>query len=199
LDRTGGARAKAEDRKRILIWDTRQLADCRFADLCACFRHSNERSAPMNIRAQIHGHTPSAESPLVLVKQPKGATAEMLHSIPVARREARWADTRAEERSATDALPASLTHRGATYDVQLMNRCSGGAMVAANFGAMPWDSAQLYLKEQGIVECAVLWLKNGFMGLRFAEEGATSVAWQDSWMRMSLNEPGDDLDRSPGH
>jgi len=149
----------------------------------------------MNIRAQVYGYTPSDQSPLVLAKQPKGARADMLHSIPVVRREARCGETRAEERSRLDGQAAKLTHKGATYEVQLMNRCSGGAMIAAELQVMPWDSAQLYLKDQGMIECSVLWMKNGFLGLAFAEEDSSCAAWQDSWKRMSLNEPGEDVDK----
>lgn len=125
----------------------------------------------MNIRAEVYGYTPSAESPLVSVKNPKGAKADMLHSIPVLRREIRHGETRAELRTDAQAQASRIRHRGATHDVQLMNRCSGGAMIAAKFDVAPWDRVQLDLGGERPIEGVVLWAKNDFMGVQFAVAG----------------------------
>src|SRR5213083_2015078 len=58
---------------------------------------STEWSGAMNIRQRIFGDAGS-ESPLVTVKKPKGAKADMLHSIPVHREESRRGDMRLGDR-----------------------------------------------------------------------------------------------------
>ena len=66
---------------------------------------SNGEHSAMNIRSQIYGVAPSAESPLVLTKRPKGVQANDLTTIPVSRETGRCGDTRMGER------PLIVRHR----------------------------------------------------------------------------------------
>ena len=75
----------------------------------------------MNIRSQICGVAPSAESPLVLTKRPKGVQANDLTTIPVSRETGRCGDTRMGERPLMVIEPAQ-TRDGSAYDVQVINR-----------------------------------------------------------------------------
>lgn len=123
----------------------------------------------MNIRAQIFGRAESDE-PILKTKQPKGVRADQLHSIPVARQEGRRGDTRQQDRHRLSDETARLTHNGAAFDVELVNVSGGGAMVSAPFEAMLHDKVELQLGPEGTIDCAVVWIRNGRIGLEFAHE-----------------------------
>lgn len=123
----------------------------------------------MNIRKQIYGETGLQESPLVPVKKPKGVKPDMLHTIPVFRAERRHGDTRVQDRFHIVDERARVTHAGSKYDAQLLNVCASGAMVAAAFEPVPWDRVTLELGDHRPIKCAVLWVKEGRIGLEFAE------------------------------
>jgi hypothetical protein len=63
-----------------------------------------------------------------------------------------------------------VTHEGQTHEAELINVSGGGAMIAASFGASEWDKLELHLGENGTIECAVRWVKEGRLGLEFAHE-----------------------------
>ncbi len=125
----------------------------------------------MNIRAKIFGGSESSEElPLLKAKQPKGAKTDELHSIAVSREEKRRADMRKQDRHRFVNERARVTHSGAVHDVQLINVSGGGAMISAEFEVLPWDRLDLHLGDHGTIECAVLWVKDGRLGLEFAQE-----------------------------
>ena len=126
----------------------------------------------MNIRDRIFGDTGLQQSPLVTVKHPKGAKADMLNSIPVVRQESRRGDTRQRDRYRIVGEKVRVTHDGAMHDAQLVNVCASGAMIAAAFEPQPWDKAKLHLDESDgrPIACSVLWIRDGRIGLEFAEE-----------------------------
>lgn len=125
----------------------------------------------MNIRAKIFGGPQAPEaSPVVEGKKPRGAKADMLHSIPVAREEGRRANTRAGDRHRLAEEQVRVTHGGRTSAVQLVNLSGGGAMVEGAFAPKLWDIVELHLGGDGVIECAVRWLKGDRVGLEFAHE-----------------------------
>lgn len=124
----------------------------------------------MNIRGQIFGTSRTSETSILCTKQPRGVKADALHNIPVLREVSRRGDTRFGDRYPLLSEKVRLTHNGRSHDVQLINVCGGGAMIAANLDAQPWDSAELHIGNNGTIHCAVLWIKQGRMGLIFAEE-----------------------------
>jgi len=63
-----------------------------------------------------------------------------------------------------------ITHEGQSHEAELINVSGGGAMIAADFPADVWDALELHLGENGTIECAVRWVKDGRMGLEFAHE-----------------------------
>src|SRR5258705_1572472 len=125
----------------------------------------------MNIRSKIFGNGKDGDdSPLVQSKTPKGAKADALHSIAVARETTRKADTRDEDRHRLPDEQVSATYKGRKHNVQLINLSGGGAIGASEFEARLWDRLQLHLGENGTIECAGRWLKGDRIGLEFAHE-----------------------------
>ena len=59
---------------------------------------------------------------------------------------------------------------GKLHEVRVVNVCGGGAMITAAFSPMLWEQLQLNLGEHGSVLCSVIWIRNGRLGLEFAEE-----------------------------
>jgi len=123
----------------------------------------------MNIRAKIFGGKVEP-SPVVEAKKSKGSKADTLHSIPVTREEHRRGNTRGEDRHRLPQERVRATHDGRDYDLQLINLSGGGAMVTGAFEPMLWDRVELHLGENGMIECAVRWIKGDRIGLEFAHE-----------------------------
>jgi len=123
----------------------------------------------MNIRAKIFGGQQD-ENPVVKAKKPKGAKADTLNSIAVAREEARRSNTREGDRHRLPDEQVTVTHNGESHAVQLINLSGGGAMVSGGFEPMLWDHVELHLGENGTIECAVRWIKGDRVGLEFAHE-----------------------------
>src|SRR3954451_1255214 len=99
----------------------------------------------MNIREKVYGQFGLAESPLVSVKNPRGARADEILSIPVVRELGRTADTRLEDRFPLVAETSRITRGGEAHPVQLVNVCGGGAMIAAPFEPLLWERLELHL------------------------------------------------------
>ena len=125
----------------------------------------------MNIRRKIFGTADHAPEPVIVgSKQPKGAKTDMLDSVPVRRSETRRADTRGGDRHRLADEQVRVTHNGVAREVQLVNLSGGGAMVVADFQPRLWDRVDLHLGTDGVLECAVRWLKGDKVGLEFAHE-----------------------------
>jgi len=118
----------------------------------------------MNIRAKIFGENRPPASPIVTVKNAKG------RGLSIPRQQSRCSNARHEDRYPALAHPARLTRMGTTYDVQLVNVCGGGAMVAVPFGASLWEQFELHLGENGTIDCSVIWVKGDRIGVEFAGE-----------------------------
>ena len=125
----------------------------------------------MNIRAKIFGtQDPVEEVPVLGTKRPKGVKADVLNSIPVIREEHRRGNTRGSDRHRLPEGEVQVSHDGTRHSVQLVNLSGGGAMVAGGFEPKLWDRVDLHLGEDGMIECAVRWLKGDRVGLEFAHE-----------------------------
>ena len=104
----------------------------------------------MNIRAKIFGGaTTPEESVVVPAKKPKGAKADTLDSVSVAREEARRANTRADDRHRLPDEQVRVTHEGRNITVQLVNLSGGGAMVSGDLQPKLWDRLELHLGDDG--------------------------------------------------
>lgn len=125
----------------------------------------------MNIRAKIFGGADAAGDPSLLgTKKPKGAKADTLNSVTVSREESRRSNNRTSDRHRLSGETVRVSHGGKDYEAELINLSGGGAMVAGDFKPKLWDRIDLHLGENGTVECAVRWLREGRVGLEFAHE-----------------------------
>src|SRR5438270_13932237 len=124
----------------------------------------------MNIRQQIFGSVGVSDSPLVTVKKPRGAKADMLHTVSVKREESRRGDMRLGARHRIVGESASVTQGGATYDARLINICGSGAMSSAAFQPRVSPRLKLHLDGDRPIHCKVLWIRDGRIGLEFTRE-----------------------------
>ena len=99
----------------------------------------------MNIRAKIFGGASAADEPLLKAKSPRGAKADTLHSVKVARDAQRTNNNRGEDRHRLTDEQARVTYNGFDSEVELINLSGGGAMVSAQFEPMIWDRVDLHL------------------------------------------------------
>lgn len=129
----------------------------------------------MNIRAKVYGGAFSAEETVLRSKKPKGAKADTLHSVAVSRETHRLSNGRGEDRHRLTDETARISWNGADLEVGLVNLSGGGAMIAADFEPLLWDRVDLHLGNNGTIECAVRWIRNGRIGLEFAHE--TKLDW----------------------
>jgi len=125
----------------------------------------------MNIRAKIFGKAePSEQSVVLRAKQPKGAKTDLLHSVTVPREEHRRHNTRGGDRHRLREEQVRIAHHGTFHDVDLINLSGGGAMIAADLELELWDKVDLHLAADGVIDCAVRWIKGNRIGLEFAHE-----------------------------
>lgn len=123
----------------------------------------------MNIRAKIYG-SGAAEEPLLPSKKRKGALADTLNSVRVSREASRQSNNRAEDRHRLTGERARITYNGSELEVELVNLSGGGAMVAGAFEPLLWERVHLNLGSNGMIECAVRWIRDQRVGLEFAHE-----------------------------
>jgi hypothetical protein len=133
----------------------------------------------MNIRAQIFGSQRAESEPLLPGKRAKGVRTDTLNRISVRREEARATDTRNEDRHRLSGEKVRLDHAGQSHDVDLVNLSGGGAMISADLQPMLWDRIDLHLGENGTIECAVVWIRDGRIGLEFAHETRLACSWDE--------------------
>lgn len=79
-------------------------------------------------------------------------------------------DSRTGDRHRLIDEQVRVTRDGVTHEAELINVSGGGAMIEAGFQANVWDLVKLHLGENGIIECAVRWIRGSRMGLEFAHE-----------------------------
>lgn len=125
----------------------------------------------MNIRAKIFGGGRIVEEkPVFGSKKPLGAKADALDSVSVHREEGRRSNGRSEDRHRLSDEQVRITHDGRSHKAGLVNLSGGGAMIAGDFQPKLWDRVDLHLGDDGVIECAVRWLKGDRVGLEFAHE-----------------------------
>ena len=129
----------------------------------------------MSIRAKVYGGAVASEEPILKSKQPKGAKSDSLQSVTLTRHVRRAANGRGEDRHRLTDEHAKISWNESTIDVELLNLSGGGAMIAGEFEPLIWDRIDLHLGNNGTVECAVRWIRDGRVGLEFAHE--TRLDW----------------------
>ncbi len=123
----------------------------------------------MNIRAKILGSTRSPQEVILQSKKPKSGRPESLDDL-IAREDARINHSRFEDRHRLLDEKVQLKHGRNTHEVDLINISGGGAMIGGDLRLKLWEKVQLNLGENGAVDCAVRWVRDGRFGLEFAHE-----------------------------
>ncbi|WP_309662515.1 PilZ domain-containing protein [Sphingomonas sp.] len=123
-----------------------------------------------SIRSQIFGGEQPERRSLIGSKRPRGAKPDALQSVAIARAESRLQDSRDADRHRLIEEAVRVTHGSRSLDAQLVNLSGGGAMISAEITPKLWDRVDLHLGENGTVECAVRWIRDGRIGLEFAHE-----------------------------
>jgi hypothetical protein len=123
------------------------------------------------LRHQIlSGELPERRS-LLGTKRKKGADADAgLTSVEIAREETRTTHMRDSDRHRLPDQQVKVKHKRKLHTVQLVNLSGGGAMIAGDVRPNLWDRVDLHLSEDGVIECAVRWLRGDRIGLEFAHE-----------------------------
>ena len=99
---------------------------------------------------------------VIAEKRAKGdPSAEGLGAVKVPRSEIRRTDQRGGDRHPL-AAEQIIVRRGAkSHAVKLLNLSHGGAMVESDVKVRLWDKVVLVLGDEGEIECAVRWIKDG--------------------------------------
>ena len=123
------------------------------------------------LRHQIlSGELPERRS-LLGTKRKKGADAYTgLTSVEISREETRTTHMRDSDRHRLPDQQVKVKHKRKLHTVQLVNLSGGGAMIAGDIRPNLWDRVDLHLSDDGVIECAVRWLRGDRIGLEFAHE-----------------------------
>jgi hypothetical protein len=92
-----------------------------------------------------------------------------LHGSMIPRTVKRMFDERSEERIDAESQTAVLSVRGRNHIVGLVNLSSSGAMVRFAGDAHIGESVSLQLLDRGTIAGQVRWLRDGRMGVYFAQ------------------------------
>jgi hypothetical protein len=115
----------------------------------------------------------NGEKPVLVVsdKNPQREGAgDALDGVRVPRSETRRGNHRGGDRHRLNGETATAVHNGSTYDAEVVNLSSGGAMIRCGFVPKLWDLVELRLGDGPGLEGAVRWIKGGSIGLEFAHE-----------------------------
>jgi hypothetical protein len=118
--------------------------------------------------AVLHGE----KKPLVVTDKNPCSEGEhdALDGVRVPRAETRRADHRAGDRHRLEGETASVIREGRSHRVEILNLSRGGAKIRCNFKPHLWEMVELRFGEGPGLEAAVVWIKDGCIGLEFAHE-----------------------------
>lgn len=152
------------------------------------------------IRQQILSGELRERRSLLGTKRKKGADADAgLTSVEIPREETRKTHMRDGDRHRLPDQQVHVKHKRKNYTVQLINLSGGGAMIAGDLDPKLWDRVELFLGEDGKIECAVRWLKGGRIGLEFAHETRLDCSEEAraKLLRAVIDQNFSDLDIGP--
>ena len=115
----------------------------------------------------------NGEKPVLVVsdKNPqRDGAGDALDGVRVPRSETRRGNHRGGDRHRLNGETATAIHDGETFEVEVVNLSSGGAMIRCGFAPRLWDMVELRLGDGPGLEGAVRWIKSGSIGLEFAHE-----------------------------
>jgi hypothetical protein len=129
----------------------------------------------MSIRAKVYGGVSTPDEPILKKKQPKGSKSQSLQSVALTRHARRVANGRGDDRHRLTGERVTVSWKKEKVEVELLNLSGGGAMIAGDLAPLIWDCVDLHLGNNGTIECAVRWIRDGRIGLEFAHE--TRLDW----------------------
>ena len=91
-----------------------------------------------------------------------------LHGGMIPRTVKRMFDERSEDRTESDSQTAVLTVRGRNHIVPVLNLSQSGVMVRFAGDAHIGESVSVQLLDRGTISAQVRWLREGQMGVYFA-------------------------------
>lgn len=139
-------------------------------------------------------------SPLVTSKKKSSAAnRDSLASVEVPRSETRTVNHRDGDRHRLADERVAIRHGATLCKAQLVNLSSSGAMIIAPIAPNLWDRIDLRFDKSTRIEAAVVWIRDGRIGLEFAHETGLhcAPALRDEVLRKVLDRHFPDLRDEP--
>jgi hypothetical protein len=131
------------------------------------------------IRTSILSGVEKPATPIARKTKPKAEAASLcgLTKIAIKRTEARITNQRSEDRLRDVVEESTMVFRRRKYQVRVINVSSRGAMIESDLDARIGERIDVLFSEQNKTRCIVRWVREGRIGLEFAEE---TIFWDQS-------------------
>ncbi|HEY0112722.1 MAG TPA: PilZ domain-containing protein [Allosphingosinicella sp.] len=129
------------------------------------------------IRSSILSGEPKPATPIARKAKPKseGAGVGGLTKIAIKREETRVTDQRLEDRHRGVVECSTIHFRRKRHQVEVVNVSSRGAMIKSDLPARIGEKLDIEFTPQNRTRCVVRWIREGRIGLEFAEE---TIFWE---------------------
>jgi hypothetical protein len=128
------------------------------------------------IRSNILSGEPKQASPVARkAKKAQAATLGGLTKIAIKRTEARITDQRLEDRHRGVVERSTIVFRRRKHEVGVVNVSSRGAMIASDLEPRIGEKLDILFTDDNRTRCVVRWVREGRIGLEFAEE---TIFWE---------------------
>jgi hypothetical protein len=124
------------------------------------------------IRTTILSGVEKPATPVARKSKPKadGDSLGGLTKIAIKRTEARITNQRSEDRLRDVVEESTMIFRRRKYDVRVINVSSRGAMIESDLDARIGERLDVLFTEENKTRCIVRWVREGRIGLEFADE-----------------------------
>lgn len=131
------------------------------------------------IRTSILSGVEKPATPIARKTKPSTDAASLggLTKIAIKRTEARITNQRSEDRLRDVVEESTMVFRRRKYQVRVINVSSRGAMIESDLDARIGERIDMVFSEQNKTRCIVRWVREGRIGLEFAEE---TIFWDQA-------------------